>query len=94
VLFRSSRASLREGRLVHFPPANEAYTYFRILPREKTMIVVNNKEEAQKIPLAPFRLQLAGASSLRNLETGTVLSLAGLTEIEVPANDASLFALE
>jgi glycosidase len=91
---RSSRASLREGRLVHFPPANEAYTYFRILPREKTMIVVNNKEEAQKIPLAPFRLQLAGASSLRNLETGTILSLAGLTEIEVPANDASLFALE
>jgi glycosidase len=91
---RKERPSLRSGRLIHFSPVNEAYVYFRILPGEKSMIIANNREESQKVGLAPFRLQLAGAATLRNLETGVITPLESTTEIDVGGNEAVILAVE
>jgi glycosidase len=91
---RKQRHSLSRGRLVHYPPVNEIYAYFRILGKERTMIVVNNKEERQSVGLAQFRGQLAGAVTLRNLQTDEVVDLASASELAVDGDTAAIFAVQ
>jgi glycosidase len=91
---RKQRHSLSRGRLVHYPPVNEIYAYFRILGKERTMIVVNNKEERQSVGLAQFRGQLAGAGTLRNLQTDEVVDLASASELAVDGDTAAIFAVQ
>lgn len=87
------RRSVAFGRLMHYPPANEVYAYIRILDNEKTLIIVNNREESQRAGLAQFRDQLGGAKSLRNLLTGAVIDLSTALEVPIEGNDAAIFAV-
>lgn len=42
ITIRKNHSSLQNGRLIHFPPQNELYIYFRTDDSEKTAIVINN----------------------------------------------------
>ncbi|HUI11111.1 MAG TPA: alpha-amylase family glycosyl hydrolase, partial [Bacteroidota bacterium] len=90
---RKERRSLCYGSMIHFPPANELYTYLRILPNEKTLVIVNNRGSAQKAGLAQVRGYFGDAKVLKNLLTGTSTD-AGAAEIEVPGNDVLILGVE
>ncbi|MEW6510827.1 MAG: alpha-amylase family glycosyl hydrolase [Bacteroidota bacterium] len=90
---RKQRPSLAYGRLVHFPPVDEAYVYLRALDDEQTMIIVNNKNQPQRINLAPYRHGLAGATRLRDLITGGVVDIGNVEQIEIGGNTAGIYAV-
>ena len=88
---RKGRLSLAYGRMIHFPPVEEVYVYLRVLDDERTLIIVNNRDQKQPAGLAAFRHQLNGATRLQNLITGAVIDLTTATDIDVPGNDALIF---
>jgi hypothetical protein len=90
---RKERRSLAYGKLVHFPVVNESYVYLRIFGDEKTLVVVNNRDEAQKVSMAPFRQYLSNARTLRNLITGITIDLQTASDLDVPADDALILAV-
>jgi len=90
---RKERRSLSFGGMIHFPPANETYTYLRILQNEKTLVIVNNRGGTQKVSLAQVRGYFGDAKVLKNLLTGTETS-PDTPEIEVPGNDALILGIE
>jgi uncharacterized protein (DUF39 family) len=57
------------------------------------VIIVNNKEEKQKVSISPFRHQLGGATMLKDLLTGTVIDLRSTSDIEVGGNDALILGV-
>ncbi len=94
VHLRRERKSLAYGTMVHFPPANETYMYLRLLPNEKTLILVNNRDDAQKVSIAQARAYFGGAKSLKNLLTGTTTDLKTAGDIDVPGNEALILGIE
>ncbi len=93
LLLRKEHPALARGKLVDYPPANEVYVYFRVVESERLMIVVNNREERQTVPLGPYRHQLGGARSLTNLFTGTLLDLGKTSDLEINGLEAGIFLL-
>ncbi len=91
---RRDRKSLAYGRMIHFPPMNELYMYLRVLQGEKTLMLVNNRDDAQKVSLAQLRGYLGGATVLRNLLSEEKTALKGATDIDVPGNEALILAIE
>ncbi|HTY59848.1 MAG TPA: cyclomaltodextrinase C-terminal domain-containing protein, partial [Bacteroidota bacterium] len=85
---RRERKSLAYGSMVHFPPASELYMYLRLLPAEKTLVLVNNRDDAQKASIVQAKGYFGGATVLKNLMTGATLDLRTTTDVDVPANDA------
>ncbi|HXX62478.1 MAG TPA: alpha-amylase family glycosyl hydrolase [Bacteroidota bacterium] len=85
---RKEHRSLAYGKLFHFPPVNETYTYIRILGEERIVVLVNNRDEAQMVSLVPLRSYLSGKKTLRSLTSSLTIDLAAAPEVEVPANDA------
>ncbi len=93
LLLRKEHPALARGKLVDYPPANEVYVYFRVVESERLMIVVNNREERQTVPLGPYRHQLGGTRSLTDLFTGRVLDLGKNPDLEIDGLEAGIFLL-
>ena len=91
---RKERKSLAYGNMIHFPPVNEAYVYLRIMQGEKTLILVNNRDDAQKVSLAQVRGYMGSATVLRNLMSAEKYDLKNAPDIDVPGNEALILAIE
>jgi glycosidase len=65
---RKKFKALSLGHLVHYPPQNEVYFYFRIYNDEKILVTLNNSEKKQKIKL-PDEKFLKNIKGLVNLLT-------------------------
>ena len=69
-------------------------TYLRLLPNEKTLILVNNRDDAQKVSIAQARGYFGKAKILKNLLTGTTTDLKTAGDIDVPGNEALILGIE
>ena len=67
---RKESKALSGGKLIHLPPENNIYCYFRIAPEEKVMIIVNDNDESINTGLQRVAHHLKGAKFIRDLETG------------------------
>jgi len=91
---RRERKSLSYGSMIHFPPVNEVYVYLRLLQGEKTLVIVNNRDDAQKVSISQLRGYLAGAKALKNLLSGAATDLKTATDLDVPGNEAMVLGIE
>jgi glycosidase len=91
---RKERKSLAYGTMINFPPVNELYMYLRIFQGEKTLILVNNRDDAQKVSLAQARGYMGSATALRDLMSEKKTDLKSATDIDVPGNEAMILAIE
>lgn len=89
---RKEHKALQTGSLVHFPPKDNVYVYFRILPEESVMIVVNNNPTKQTVKFDEFEKYLEGSRGLRNLMTAEELEVDG--EIPIDGNTVGVFEVE
>ncbi len=88
---RRTYTPLQRGALVHFKPEREVYVYFRILGRERMMIVINNNKEKQAVALAPFEHQLQDVVHLRDVMTGKEFDLSQKYEVEMDGRMGRVF---
>ena len=91
---RRERKSLAYGAMIHFPPVNEVYVYLRVLQGEKTLVIVNNRDDAQKVSLAQVRGYMGSAAALRNLMSEEKTDLKTASDVDVPGNEAMILAIE
>ena len=47
--WRKTSRAVHYGKFLHFIPVNNLYVYFRILPEEKVMVIINNNDAAQTV---------------------------------------------
>lgn len=52
--WRSGNKAVQDGKTIQFIPENNTYVFFRILPNEKVMVIVNNSTEEQTLSLNRF----------------------------------------
>jgi neopullulanase len=93
LVIRKEHPALSVGTLVHFRPAREVYTYFRIAKNERIMVIVNNSHERKNIDLTPFQHQFAGRSELLDLATGRRINIIPTISIDINAQEAGIFLL-
>ncbi len=86
---RKEHASFRRGELVHFPPADNCYVYFRILPAETTMVITNNSSGSKTIRTDEYKGYLSGTAHLVNLLTNESIPMPG--EIRVGGKTSMIF---
>lgn len=67
IQIRKKYKSLQKGKLIHFPPVDETYIYFREFENEKMLIVVNGSEDEKEIDLTKYQHLLKGRSVYKNV---------------------------
>ncbi|OGU77731.1 MAG: hypothetical protein A2V93_11280 [Ignavibacteria bacterium RBG_16_34_14] len=87
---RKENKALSQGKLIHFPPKENVYIYFRILDDEKIMIVVNDNMEEKEVDLKPVLHLLKGVEQLKELKTGSEIKFNGST-VKVKEGEVGIY---
>jgi glycosidase len=85
---RKRHPALQTGKLIHYTPKDNVYVYFRMLPEETTMVVVNNSATTQTVKLTEFKQYIASAHQLKNLLDGSTINAT--SELSVAGNSAKV----
>lgn len=88
---RKRHPAFANGKLIHFPPRDEAYVYFRSGAEERIMVALNNRPEAQELPWSRYIHAAPGAKMLRNLRNGETIELRADAKIPVAGREAAIF---
>jgi glycosidase len=89
---REENKPLSNGKLIHFPPKEDIYIYFRILNNEKIMIVVNDNKEEKQVDLKPVLHLLKEVVSLKELKSGNEFRFNG-SSVTVKSQDVNIYKL-
>jgi glycosidase len=89
--WRKDATAIHHGRLLHFAPDNDTYTYFRYTDDATVMVVLNKRHEAAKLPTARFAEILPAAATGRDVLTGETQDLS--EHVTVPARGALLLEI-
>jgi len=66
---RKNFKSLSAGKMIHFPPADEIYYYFKIYENEKILVIINGNETEKEIQLNNTENYFSGTKNIVNLLT-------------------------
>lgn len=91
---RRNYKALSTGKLYHYPPVNEVYSYFRISDREKIFVVINNSKDKQQLDIQLQNEFLSGGRELENLLDGSRISLSGLKQIDIEGKTGLIFLVK
>jgi glycosidase len=94
IRIRKENKALAYGRLIHFRPVDEMYVYFRVLPDERVMVVVNNSSADRSADLWPYRHVLEGAKEIHDLKSGDVILNADSLRVPVGAWNTGIYSLK
>jgi glycosidase len=73
--WRLNNKAVQEGKTIQFIPENNVYVFFRILPTEKVMVIVNNSESEQTLNLNRFREVISTGKMCKDLISGSNINL-------------------
>ena len=90
---REKFSALSQGRLVHFPPSKNLYFYFRILGKEKMLVVINDSKNANFADLSVAKDLISKNSKLVNVKTGAATNLDSTMRLEVAGMSAEIFKI-
>ncbi|KAF0150895.1 MAG: Alpha-amylase [Ignavibacteria bacterium] len=90
---RKNYPSLAEGKLIHYPPVNDVYVYFRTLQNEKCMIIVNNSKVKQEVNLALMKKMISENNRLVNLFNSQETSFNGKAAITIEAESTLIYKI-
>lgn len=81
---RKNYKSLTHGKLIHFPPVNDVYVYFRIYENEKMMIIINNNTQEINVNLSSMNNYVNQKSKLFDLRNNRKLKIDEENKIKIP----------
>jgi glycosidase len=90
---RKQYPELSKGSLIHFPPENGVYIYFKILEDQKIMVVVNDNEFPKELNIELIRHHLTNSKELRNLLSEEIFDLSKGTKIKLNSNGISIYKI-
>ena len=93
LLLRKNHSSLRTGELIHFPPKNELYVYFRANNAEKILVVLNNSPRKMKLDLKAYSKIISDSFELVNLGTNNEVEIIG-NMIEINPKSGNIFLIK
>lgn len=80
--WRKGNKAIHQGKTLHFAPHNNIYVYFRYLPEETVMVVLNNFAKTQTIDLGRFSEGIKNHSKGLNIINGKEYRLDQPLEID------------
>jgi glycosidase len=86
--------ALSNGKLIHFPPKDEIYVYFRLFKDEKILIIINNDDKSKEISLANYERYFRKVYKIKNLLTGKSFLYDEKKSIEIMGYDSVLLLLK
>jgi neopullulanase len=89
--WRKNKKVIHTGKLKHFTPENDIYTYFRYNEEETIMVVLNKNKSDAVLPTERFSEVMKGYNSGTDIITQGKFS--DLTEIKIPAKSALIIEL-
>ncbi len=90
--WRKSSNAVTEGKLLHFLPDNNVYTYFRYTDNEAVMVMLNNNNTESKIvDCSKYEEILKDYKTGKEIITG--MQLVDLKTITIPAKSAMIIEL-
>jgi glycosidase len=91
---RNSNKAFTLGKLVHFPPINDVYVYFRIHENEKFMIVVNNNSKTQLVNFSSMNNYVSPKNNLIDIRSNKKYQLNDEHKLEIPEMSSMIFKVE
>lgn len=89
---RKKYKALQKGKLIHFPPVDETYFYFREFENEKLLIIINGKEEGKEIGLTPYLHLMKNKSLLKNILNNDEFEIT--SKIKINKMSAEIFEIK
>ncbi|MBM4170838.1 MAG: alpha-amlyase [Ignavibacteria bacterium] len=93
ISIRKNYEALSEGKLIHFPPVNDVYYYFRIYKDQKIFIVINNRDE-QVVDFSMIKHLIGEKRELLNLVSNEKVIIADNYRMVVPNMKAEIFLIK
>lgn len=93
ISIRNNHSSLKSGKLIHFPPKNESYIYFRLDDSEKILVALNNSSDRIKLDLKPYQKIIGDSFNLINLEINKEVDIFNYI-IEISPKSGNIFLIK
>jgi len=91
---RNSNNAFTLGKLVHFPPINDVYVYFRIHGNDKFMIVINNNSKTQLVNFSSMNNYVSPKNNLIDIRSNKKYQLNDEHKLEIPEMSSIIFKIE
>jgi glycosidase len=91
---RMNNRPLSEGSMIHFPPKENFYIYFRIFNSEKMMIVINDNETDMELNLSNYKSILKDAAKLVDARSGEEYPADIHSSLIVKGNESLLLIVD
>lgn len=80
--YRKANATLQTGKLKQFIPRDGVYVYFRYDNQKTVMVVMNTHGNKTSVQMERFKEMLTDAKSLKNIQTGNIITEFAQLELE------------
>jgi glycosidase len=90
--YRLRSEALQKGKTLQYQPQDNVYTYFRYMPGQRVMCIVNATDGAKELSMERFSEGLGGKKSGKEIISGKEFSLSGT--LSVPAKTFMLIELK
>ena len=85
--------ALARGKLIHFPPEKGVYVYFRILKKEKIMVIANENGEKSEVDISKAKYIIQNANMKNLLDEDKAVSVNN-NKLSVAPLSFNLYLLE
>ncbi len=91
---RREYPALSKGKLIHFPPENNIYVYFKVLRDEIIINIINANNEDVKVDISEYSNITKGRTIYTNLFNSKKYSLIDNSQITISGKAAVMFLIE
>ncbi|REC46433.1 glycoside hydrolase family 13 protein [Chryseobacterium pennipullorum] len=90
--WRKGKEVIHTGKTKNFTPENNVFTYFRYNDKESVMVMINNNDKDQAVPLNRFEESLEGFTKGKEVISGKEIILQNT--LSIPAKTSLIIELE
>lgn len=91
---RKEHPALLKGELIHFPPENDVYIYFKKLDDELILNIVNASDKDVEVNLSEFSKIINGRVEFINIYTSEKINLGDKPALKILSKKAEIFLVE
>jgi len=91
---RKTHPALYKGELIHFPPHNDVYVYFKQFENELILNVVNASDKDYEVDITEYAKIIKGRLNFTNLLSNEKIKISELAILKIRSNSAEMFLVE